>query len=331
MQFNRQRREFITLVSGCAATWPLAARAQQPAMPVIGYLSAGAGDGDMPYTAAFREGLKEAGFVEGSNVAIEYRFADGHSERLLPMAVDLVSRQVSVIVSGGGIFTLLAAKSATTTIPIVFSFGPDPSGFGHALKLDRPDGNITGVYLASGLEAKRLDLLHEMVPTATIIAVLVNPNYVDSDNQLRGVQEAAARLGLQLVVVRANADSDFDAAFSTILQQRTGALLVCSSPGFDRRREQLVALAARHALPTIYERRDFAAAGGLMSYGPSFADGYHQVGVYAGRILKGAKPADLPVVQATRLELVINLSTAKALGVEVSPALAARADVVIDR
>ncbi|MGA7085438.1 MAG: ABC transporter substrate-binding protein, partial [Pseudolabrys sp.] len=217
------------------------------------------------------------------------------------------------------------------TIPIVFSLGADPVGLGVVASLNRPGGNITGVYqFTSGLEAKRLGLLHEMVPKATSVAVLINPNFADAENQLRDVEEAAARLEVQLVIVRANAESDFDAAFSTLVRQRAGALLVCSSPFFNGRREQLVVLAARHAVPAIFEWRDFAAAGGLMSYGTSLADAYRQVGVYAGQILRGAKPVDLPVVQSTKFELVINLSTAKALGLEVPPTLAARADELIE-
>jgi putative ABC transport system substrate-binding protein len=326
-----KRREFIRLLGGAAAMWPLAARAQRRPMPVVGFLNVASPGALRQQIAAFREGLKESGYVEGQNVAVEYRWAEGQYERLPELAADLVRQQVSVIVVGGGAQAELAVKAATTTIPIVFSAGGDPVRSGLVASLNQPSGNITGVYhFATGLEAKRLGLLHEMLPKATPIAVLINPNFADAENQLRDVQEAAARLGVQLVVVRANAESDFNAAFSTVVQQRSGALLVCASPFFNNRREQLVVLAARHALPTIYEWRDFAAAGGLMSYGTSLADAYRQVGVYAGQILKGAKPVDLPVVQSTRFELVINLSTAKALGIEVPPTLLARADEVIE-
>jgi putative ABC transport system substrate-binding protein len=300
-------------------------------MPVIGFLNVASPGPLRQQIAAFREGLKESGYVEGQNVAVEYRWAEGQYERLPELAADLVRQQVSVIFVGGGAPAELAVKAATTTIPIVFSTGGDPVRSGLVASLNQPSGNITGVYhFATGLEAKRLGLLHEMLPKATPIAVLINPNYADAENQLRDVREAAARLGVQLVIVRANTESDFNAAFSTVVQQRAGALLVCASPFFNNRREQLVVLAARHALPTIYEWRDFAAAGGLMSYGTSLADAYRQVGVYTGLILKGAKPADLPIVQATRFEFVINLSTAKALGIEVPPTLLARADEVIE-
>jgi putative ABC transport system substrate-binding protein len=325
------RREFIRLFEGAAVSWPFAVYAQQRPMPVIGFVNAASPGPLRQQIAAFREGLKDSNYVEGQNVAVEYRWADGQYDRLPALVADLVRQQVSVIVSGGGAPAVLAAKAATTTIPIVFSLGADPVGLGVVVSLNRPGGNITGVYqFTSGLEAKRLGLLHEMLPKATPIAVLINPNFADAKNQLRDVQEAVARLGVQLVVVRANTESDFNAAFSDLVRQRAGALQVCGSPFFNTRREQLVVLAARHAVPAIFEWRDFAVAGGLMSYGTSLSDAYRQVGVYAGQILKGAKPVDLPVVQSTKFELVINLSTAKALGIEVPPTLLARADEVIE-
>ncbi len=326
-----RRREFIALFGGAAASWPLAVYAQQRPMPVIGFVNAASPGPLRQQIAAFREGLKNSDYVEGQNVAVEYRWAEGQYDRLPALVADLVRQQVSVIVAGGGAPAVLAAKAATTTIPIVFNAGGDPVRSGAVASLNQPSGNITGVYqFTSGLEAKRLGLLHEMLPKATPIAVLINPKFMDAENQLSDVQEAAARLGVQLIIVRADAESDFDAAFSDLVRQRAGALLVSASPFFNTRREQLVVLAARHAVPAIFEWRDFAVAGGLMSYGTSLADAYRQVGVYAGQILKGAKPVDLPVVQSTRFELVINMSTAKALGVDVPPTLIARADEVIE-
>ena len=330
---DMKRREFTALLGGgglLLAAKVKRARGQQPAIPVIGFLSAGAREPLRQQIAAFLEGLKETGYVEGQNVAVEYRFTEGQFDRFPALASDLVRSQVAVlfVASNAG---ALAAKQATRTIPIVFTVGDDPATSGLVPSLNRPGGNLTGVYqFAAGPEAKRLGLLHEMVPRATIIAVLVNPNYSGAEDQLREVQEAAASLGVQLVIVRANVENDFDAAFSTLVQQRATALLVCSSPFFNIRREQLVVLAARHALPAIYEWREFAAAGGLMSYGTSISDAYRQAGVYAGRILKGAKPADLPVVQSTKFEFVINLQTARLLGIDVPPSLLAAADEVIE-
>ena len=324
-----RRREFITLLGG-VATWPLTVRAQQPAMPVVGFMMAGSRAALRDEIAAFEAGLKEMGFVEGQNLALEYRFAERQFDRFPALASDLIHRQVSVIVASSP-QGALAAKRATTTIPIVFSIGADPIETGIVSSLSRPGGNVTGVYqFTAGLEAKRLGLLHEMIPKAETIGVLVNPNYAAIESQLRDVQDAAAHLGLRLVIVRANTESDFDTAFSTVASQRAGAMLVCASPFFNARRQQLVVLASSHSLPAIFEWRDFAIAGGLMSYGTSLNNAYRQAGVYAGRILKGEKASDLPVVQSTKFEFVINLSTAKALHIDVPPTLSARADEIIE-
>jgi putative ABC transport system substrate-binding protein len=326
-----RRREFIGLVGGAAAAWSLTARAQQPAPPVIGFLNSRSPDEAAPVVGAFREGLGEIGYFEGRNVTIEYRWAEGQYDRLPALAVDLVRRQATVIVAGGGAVTARAARAATATIPIVFGMGDDPVKLGFVNNLNRPDGNLTGVsLLTTGLEAKRLEVLHEAVPGVSVIGLLVNSTFSDVETQLRDVPAAARVLGLQIIVLNANSERDIDTAFSTLVQQRVGALLVASSPFFTGRREQLVALATRHAIPAIFEWPEFVALGGLMSYGTNLADGYRQIGIYAGKILKGAKPAELPVQQQTRVELSINLKTAKTLGLTFPPSLLGRADKVIE-
>jgi len=324
-----RRREFIALLAGAAA-WPLLARAQQ-AMPVIGYLSARSAESDVPMLNALRHGLNETGYVVGKNVVIEFRWADGQYDRLPGLAEDLVRRQVAVIVAAGGEHVALVAKTATASIPIVIAGGEDPVRFGLVASLNRPGGNITGVTgLIGELGSKQLGLLRELVPKADVIAMLVNPNDTWSASQTRDTQSAAHAVGQHLVVVEASTEHDIDAAFAILVEQRTAALLVIASPLFVTKAEHLIELSARHVLPTIYFRRELTAAGGLMSYGPNTAEGYGQIGVYAGKILNGTKPSDLPVQQASKFELVINLKTAKALGIEVPPALLARADEVIE-
>jgi len=328
MTARMKRRAFITLLGGGAVAWPLAARAQQQAMPVVGLVHPSSTD--TTRLRAFRQGLKDAGFIEGENVAIEYRWADDQTDRLPALAAELVQRRVAVI-AAGGVAAALAAKAATTTIPIVFLVGIDPVSLGLVASLARPGGNLTGINTLSELTAKRLELLRALVPGAIRIAVLVDPtNAAATDSTLRDVGAAARALGLQIQVLNASTSLELDAAFATLVRERSDALVVASTPFLFDRRVQLAQLAARHAVPAIYQDRHHAEVGGLMSYGTSLVDGYHHVGIYTGRILKGAKPSDLPVVQSTRFELVINVPTARMLGLTVPDKLLATADEVIE-
>ena len=326
-----KRRDFITLLGGAVAAWPLAARAQQAALPVIGFLSSATAATFTPYIAGFRLGLQDTGYIEGRNVAIEYRWVEGHYDRLLEQAAELARQQVAIIVSSGGAVAALAAKTATTTIPIVFVIGDDPLRYDLVTSLNRPGGNITGLSLfISTLMAKRLELLNEMIPATSAIAMFVNPNNPNADLETRNMQEAALTSARELHIIKVSNTSEIDAGFATLVQQHIGALLVGTDTFFFSQGHQIITLAARYQIPTIYFVHALAAAGGLLSYGPNFVNEWRQAGIYAGRILKGTKPTDLPILQPTKFELVINLKTAKALGIDVPPTLLARADEVIE-
>jgi putative tryptophan/tyrosine transport system substrate-binding protein len=330
--FDMRRREFITLVGGAAAAWPFAARAQQASMPVIGFLHQGFSS---PYThvlAPFRQGLKDSGYVEGQNVAIEYRWANNEIDRLPELAADLVRRQVAVIAATGGATPALAAKAATSTIPIVLVFGSDPVRLGLIASLNRPGGNVTGItFLTTELMAKRLDLLRDLVPQATTVAFLSgDQRVVVAQEMLRDMLAAASVLARKVIVVEARSERDFEPAFATFVERQAGGLVVGANTLFDSNRDKLVMLAARHKIPAIYQAREYALDGGLMSYGASYADAFRLGGRYVGQILKGANPANLPVEQSTRFELVVNLRTAKALGLDAPPTLLIRADEVIE-
>jgi putative ABC transport system substrate-binding protein len=325
------RREFITLLGGTAVAWPRSARAQQPAMPVVGFLGAGSQDSDAYRAAGTRQGLAEAGYVEGRNVAIEYRWADHQYERMPALAAELVRRKVAVIVAIGGVTSALAAKAATATIPIVFEIGGDPIALGLVTNLNRPGGNITGVtFLVGTLIAKQFEILRETAPNAALVGFLANPTNADTTVKIKDAQAAADSVGQKLLVVQAGTEGELEAAFAMLVQRRASALVVGAEPFFTSHRDKLVELAARHQLPAIYTLREFATAGGLMGYGTSITEAHRIAGLYAGRILKGENPADLPVQQSTKVELVLNLKTAKTLGLTVPLPLLGRADEVIE-
>ncbi len=324
-----RRREFITLFGGAAATWPLAARAQQPTMPVVGFVRSTTRVDSTNFATAFREGLKETGYVEGQNVAIEYRYAENDRDRLPPLIADLIQRPVNVIFAN--VAAAVVAKAATTTIPIVFVTGTDPIQEGLVTSISRPTANVTGVvFFAGALVTKRLELLRQLVPKVATIAMLVNPNSLETETERKDVQAAAQAVGQQLLFLDVGSDHDIETAFATLVQRGVGAVLVGAGPFLTSHRTQLVALAAQHAMPTFYSLREYVEAGGLVSYGTSITDAHRQAGIYAGRILKGEKPGDLPVMQSTKFEFVINLKTAKTLGLAVPPSLLALADGVIE-
>lgn len=325
-----RRRWFLATLVAALAVAPRAVRGQSPPAPVVGFLNGGVPGPFAHLAAGFRKGLAEAGYTEGRDVVIEYRWADGRYARLPALAAELVRLKVGVIVATGGENSALAAREATATIPIVFAIGGDPVAAGLVTSLNRPGGNLTGVTQYTGqLEAKRLGLLREALPTATTIALLVNPSFALASASIRDAEEAAAQAGVRLVTVRASAEGELAAALAQVVRQRAGAMIVASDPFFNTRRDVLVALAAQHRIPAIYEFREFAEAGGLLSYGANLAEGYRQVGLYTGRVLKGARPADLPVWQPTRFELVVNLKAARALGLTIPPAMLVRADEVL--
>jgi putative tryptophan/tyrosine transport system substrate-binding protein len=325
-----RRREFMTLLGGAAA-WPGAAWAQQPAVPVIGFVSTRSPEGSSHLTEAFRRGLNEGGFIDGQNVAIEFRWADGDYGRVSAIAADLVTRKVTVIAAVGGEPAAKAARQATSTIPILFVIGSDPITLGLVASYNRPGGNVTGInILTNTLEPKRLGILHDLVPQASRIATLVNPKFPAAEMQLKDMERAAQAIGMETEVFRASTESEIDAAFQSMARRQVPALIVAADPFFNTHRSNLIALAARYKLPAIYQLREYAVGGGLMSYGVDLPDAYRQAGVYTARVLKGAKPADLPVLQPTKYEFVINLKTAKALGLEIPPTLLARADEVIE-